>query len=431
MDKELRDQQRAAKLDPEEIKAQEKVALAHWRAGKHMEAFSIFKHPILGLQCDSAQALLKEMATLQKPYLEKLPSTWRGQSLLKYSQAPASYTTATIKDILDSEAVLTQLFIEEKCSAQQERQIAELPFLQVLNVNSPDDMNLEILANAKDFHHLILGDVLEAEPPLSMIPQLRALSLRSKGFNEALSQQIAQLPLLQQLILRLNPGPQTCLENLEKCSSLKRFILIGEQLNSEDIVSPLKRVPIMVLRLSFMSLCQESISALATQKTLSHLHLHRVQGLRDSQLSSFSQLDSLEVLSLLSTDIQSYQLDFLPGLQNLTSLTLEGESIDQRALESISQLPQLEKLSLASTRIGNRGLEALQKLDKLESFLAGNSYVTSDGMRRLADLPNLQRAQWGSHDYIRDRDGTLTQFLDRVRPETEFFLPGAIGESES
>lgn len=428
MDKELRDQERAAKLDPEEIKAQEKVALAHWRSGKHMEAFSIFKQSNLGLHHDSAQALLKEMAAIQRPVLEKLPSNWRGQSLLNYSQAPASYTTATVKDILDSEAVLTQLSIEEKCSTQQERQIAELPFLQVLNVDGPDNLNLEILANAKDFHHLILGDVLEAEPQLSKIPQLRALSLRSKGFSESLSQQIAQLPLLWQLILQLTPGPQTCLENLEKCSSLKRFILVGVHLNSQDIVKPLKRVPIMALRLSFMSLCQESISALATQKTLSHLHLHRVQGLRGSQLSSLSELESLETLSLLSTDIQSYQLDFLPSLQNLTSLTLEGESIDQRALESISQLPQIETLSLASTRVGNRGLEALQKLDKLESFLVGNSYVTSDGMRLLVDLPNLARAQWGSHDYIRERDGTLTEFLDRVPPETEFFLPGAIGD---
>ncbi|MDF1665738.1 MAG: hypothetical protein P1V97_28525 [Planctomycetota bacterium] len=428
MDKELRSQQRVAALDPEERRAQEQLAMSHWRAGRHMDAYKVFNKPGLGLESDTAKALITEMVTIQKPFLDICPLDWETETIF----GDWMMGDASVKKAIESGELLTSLCVDHPCSDQEAELIAQIPFLQALEVRGQvGDGHLGCFTALKHLESLALwvfdGDSIHQ---LDQLTKIRRLLIHGSDFEPQLATQVVKLPNLNQLNLSIDKGPSSGLAQLKEATALNSIIFGSQRVDDSYISDFLYFAPLEKLYLEEMTLSQESINHISRQENLEVLHISLDYGLHNHDLSVLSGLTGLTELRIERSSIQSYQLDFLTELPNLRQLVLTGHTIDNGVIEALSQLQDLESLDISNSGISNRALRRLQRLTQLKSFKAENTTITSDGIRHLAQLQSLETVEWRPHtqDYQRSRDGSLTEFLNRIPPETEYFLPGAIGE---
>lgn len=439
MDKELRNQQRVAALDPQEIRAQEQLAMSHWRAGRHMDAYKIFHQPSLGLESESAQALISEMVMMQQGALKACSPEWETvtifESIFEKMTLGPTPEHRSVKDVIESGEVLTSLCLKRPCSDQEAQLVAQIPFLQVLEVRGQVGRgNLSCFKALKHLNSLAfwITESTGTFRELDQLTGLRQLSIVCNDFKPEFAAQVVKLPHLQHFNLSIDKGPSAGLIQLKNAPALKSMSLDSKRVDDSHISRLFSYAPLTELYLEEMVLSQESLNHISSQEQLNVLHLTKASGLNNCDLSCLSRLTGLRQICFEHCSILSYQLDFLSKLPKLTYLTLTGSNIDNGVIESISPLQQLEILDLSFSTISNRALRRLQKLSELKVFIAHGTTMTSDGIRHLIALPNLEKVQWQANNpgFQRDRDGSLTEFLDRIPPETEYFLPGAIGHSD-
>jgi len=116
-------------------------------------------------------------------------------------------------------------------------------------------------------------------------------------------------------------------------------------------------------------------------------------GVKNSHLSHWSSLPSLEELNLDSCLIGDWSLAHLADnnvVPNLKSLDLADTDISDRALIHIAKLSKLEHLSLFYCEITNNGLRHLSQLESLQSLNLDSRDIGDNGMYYLRNLKNLK-----------------------------------------
>lgn len=431
MDKDLRNQQRAAALDPEEVRAQEKLANSHWRAGRHMDSYQIFNQPCLGLESQSAKALIAEMVEIQRPFLNACPKDWGTKTVFSDWTIEKNAEDRALGEMQSTGKVLTSLCVDHAIDDQKAKIIAQIPFLRELEVRGQvgsGDLNcLRALEHLESFAQWIKLSG-ESFSNLDMLAGLKQFLLYGIEFEPHLAEQVVRLPTLNELTLSIEKGPSAGLVQLKDAPALTSVRLDAKRLNDSQLCDFINTAPLTELYLNEVALSQQSFDNISTKAKLKTLHIDNDPELNSRDLSGLAKLNNLHDLKIEDCSILSYQLDFLAELPKLTELALTGPTIDNSVIEALSQLHQLKTLDISNSTISNRALRRLQKLRELRSFSARNTRITSDGIRHFAQLPKLETVDWrgDSDDYQRERDGSLVQFLNRIPPETEYFLPGDI-----
>jgi len=110
----------------------------------------------------------------------------------------------------------------------------------------------------------------------------------------------------------------------------------------------------------------------------------------DAGLVHIIDLDNLEKLNLMGTQISGDGLVHLRGLEKLEHLNLMDTQITDSGLVHLEGLTRLKVLDLNSTQITDSGLVHLRHLTNLEELHLTQTETTSAGMVHLEGLANLK-----------------------------------------
>lgn len=236
-------------------------------------------------------------------------------------------------------------------------------------------------------------------------------------------------------------------EDLEHFTHLDRLDLGDNQLNQENILEQMSRLP----RLGTLSLACNSICSLNPPRTLLR-HLRSLDlsynELHGDVLANLGRLPSLTFLNLSSNCISSVPPEEdLYGLQSLEELVLDANDLVQFIQwRSLDALPRLRKLSLASNRVKRLKDDAIttEDSDEITYFpsleeldLSSNEIAGVDSIPVVHLFHSLHTLRLSDNPCMRGPPGTIvpeqTTFpgLPNVivfcKEATPFYLQGKSG----
>jgi len=118
------------------------------------------------------------------------------------------------------------------------------------------------------------------------------------------------------------------------------------------------------------SVSDADLALLRHLERVAFLDLSRCTRVTDDGLKELSALDSLQELTLGSTDGP-------------------GPSFTDDGLAFLESIPDLRTLSLANTVVSDQGLVHLKRLKKLEVLDLGNTAISDEGLAQIESLPRL------------------------------------------
>lgn len=209
------------------------------------------------------------------------------------------------------------------------------------------------------------------------------------------------------LLLCSNPivGQPFSLEKDETGDIVSAFVT-----NADVTARQLKEIAeIKTLRYLFLGLAPEGVrlekgalAALASCRALEHLQLAKYD-LADEDLEFLPKLESLESLRIegsnLLFDLKNHgltdqSLGSLSALKNLEYLIIRGHGyfLDDFAIK-ISALPRLTALELSSKQFTDRALEGIAANPRLKQLTIYSPHFTDKGMQALAGMHTLEELE--------------------------------------
>lgn len=226
---------------------------------------------------------------------------------------------------------------------------------------------------------------------------------------------------IQELTLRLRGIPQAHfrLTGLGKLHKLQYLELHGLDLNETDAHEIAQLNDLVQLKLSLVSVTDDSFAPLGQLRnlqslelvhggtgkdlasdgvaTLGQLHrlreltLDRIISLNSTVLPHLAKLSNLELLSLARASLDGSQLDELQKLTKLKHLSLAETQLEDAELGQLAKLTQLESLNLGSTKIGDAGLAQLQPLTELRELELAFTKITDEAMTTISQFTKLNK----------------------------------------
>jgi len=274
----------------------------------------------------------------------------------------------------------------------------ELGFLHQL-------MSLEVLSIQATVHHPApvtwpgrrQSFSAVALKPLSKMPHLRQLALRSDNLTDAGMENIAEVPELLTLKLDGHFGNEA-LKSVGKLTKLKRLSLAGH-FDDEGLQYLGSLTNLESLCLSSPHLKGAGLAKLAALSDLRYFRIREISP--DLSLAELKQWPALEALHLGDKSITDTTLQTLAELPQLRSLTCAGAAITDNGLAAFGGLHHLEELNLISTSVTDAGLESLSQnryhqktLRRLCLGETGNFHdspkITQSGLQALSRLSHLE-----------------------------------------
>ncbi|MCG3138017.1 MAG: hypothetical protein HJJLKODD_01873 [Phycisphaerae bacterium] len=195
---------------------------------------------------------------------------------------------------------------------------------------------------------------------------LEALKFEHTWINDALCEQIAQLPRLRVLSLEGAALSDTGLQALCRQDSPLEILLLDEN-----------------------DLTDEGTPHLANLQKLQTLSLHQNNLGADSWVR-IGQLPQLRQLALDQLPVTALELVQVTVAPQLRELYISGTEVDDAALVALAKCPQLEVLALAQTSITDKGLAHLQHCPQLQRLDLAGTAVTDVGLMQLIKCPQLR-----------------------------------------
>ena len=113
-------------------------------------------------------------------------------------------------------------------------------------------------------------------------------------------------------------------------------------------------------------------------------YTHADRGPGEFELTSLAPLkESLKKLTLARTRITNEDLSSLSELASIEYLDLSRTEVDDHSLDFVSQMVNLRTLNLRDTKVTDEGLLKLANLKQLERVYVWGTLVTSTGATRL------------------------------------------------
>ncbi|MDF1666340.1 MAG: hypothetical protein P1V97_31615 [Planctomycetota bacterium] len=235
MDKEFRDFERSANLEPN-VQRQAELARPHWRAGRLLEAYDVYQaQSLLEMEHPGAVALAKEMAEIQKPYLEKMPASWK-----LYRCFPDWAHLAETINIRKSEfdKPIDTISILVMSVEDQRENLAALPFLRGLKlVRDWFPMDWSQFQESKDLENLWLffQSTPEALDGLEQIQRLKRVNLFCDQVRQENVEALCQVTSMEELTIYQEGRPIEQLKGLAALSNLKQFVLGLNEFNPKRL----------------------------------------------------------------------------------------------------------------------------------------------------------------------------------------------------
>jgi RNA polymerase sigma factor (sigma-70 family) len=326
---------------------------------------------------DVTAAGLKSIAAMKG--LEQLELNYRGKdehALSALSQLKSlkelilfnnAVGDAVVHDIAQIKS-LEELTIETKCSPDSLQELAHLPHLKSLRLNSQlTDAHVVALADASNLETInILGKQLTdaGMDAVAKMMNLKTLWIQTSAITDAGFAKLSGLTNLEMLFVGQTRMTGAGLAPIANFKKLKGLIIEADYEKGNDR----------------MLGCAKYIRDLTNLESLS------LEGavIDDSEMSNLDNLKKLQYLRIDHAPITDAGVTHIGGLQNLTFLMLYGDSrMTDEALASISLLKKLESIQMTGEFTDN-GLQYLEGMPNL-------SYVGLTG-RGLSDAA-IERLQ--------------------------------------
>ena len=105
--------------------------------------------------------------------------------------------------------------------------------------------------------------------------------------------------------------------------------------------------------------------------------------LTDKGLASIARFKSVQVLSLINTQVTDAGLKHLADLPELKHLALYGAKLTDKAAPQLARLRNIVSLELGNTAFGDDGLKGLEPLTSLAQLGLRETQVTDAGLKHL------------------------------------------------
>lgn len=235
MDREFRDFKRSAKLEPS-VQKQAEIARSHWRAGRLLEAYDIYKsHSLLELEHPEAVALAKEMADLQKPHLERLRSSW---NLYRCFPGWARLTESVQIHSSDFSNPIDTLCLDWPTTKSERKKLAATPFirgLKIIRENLPIDWtDFEQSLNLENLW-IFFQNTDDALKGLEGLKSLRRVKLFCDSLQLENIDNLQRMPSIEELEIYQNGRPVEQLRGLKQLVNLTQFTLCLKEFNSKRL----------------------------------------------------------------------------------------------------------------------------------------------------------------------------------------------------
>jgi Leucine-rich repeat (LRR) protein len=238
----------------------------------------------------------------------------------------------------------------------------------------------------------------EAFATVLTCPNLKSLKIRAEQIPNDELAKIAQLAVLEELMLQDAPINDAVLEALAASLPSLQRLTIRNALQVTDV----------------------GIKELSVAKALTHLVLIDLQ-ITGSAIPAIAALPSLVSLDLrMCNSISADALGPLAEAANLKELKLGGYGIDDGTLKTIATLPYLESVTIEDASIGTEGIASLVAAEHLRERLrvlavARCSGLNDESLAQLSAFDGLRRLT------IRDVP-TTGSFLSELKSGTELEL---------
>lgn len=293
--------------------------------------------------------------------------------------------------------------------------LQKFPRLHSLNLSNTAVSSYVIrpLAGLKSLTKLSLNNTNlppDALAELSNFHGLTELNLENTETNDATLLALSKMPELETLSIRDTAITDKGLENLLGAKKLKSLSISGTSITNRGLAS-LGKMDLSTLNMwdtkasqgavvqlrnckNLSQLCLRKIElsaadlqAISQFSKLNYLELYNIKSLKDSDLNHFVGLKSLEELYIENCPLTNDSAKYLVQMQQLEGLGLIDTNISDPLISQISSMENLEKLWLTGTKV--RDFKALSKLKNLEELHVSDTLADDVSIKDIATIPNL------------------------------------------